>query len=197
MSHKRAVVESAPGVQLGLIITPMLDMSFQILAFFIMTYHPAALEGQIPGSMTPPENPAVKGKNTAPAPDPLSIPEDKLNAELDNVVTVQIKAVLDEEEAKRTQRKVGTPSQVFIRGTIDTAPDLLPGSDKKEFDDSLKDLDARLKQMAGKGSKSDLKIAGDANLKIQYMLQVYDVAKKAGYDKIHFVPPQLKTKIKQ
>jgi biopolymer transport protein ExbD len=194
MSHKRAVVESAPGVQLSLIITPMLDMSFQILAFFIMTYHPAALEGHIPGSMTPPENPAVKGKNAAaPA---LSIPEDKLMAELDNVVTVQIKAVLPDQEAE-TGRKAGTPAQLFLRGTIDTAPEMLAGSDRKEFDESLKDLEKTLKQMAGKGGKSDLKIAGDANLKITYLLQVYDAAKRAGYDKIHFVPPQIKTKIKQ
>jgi hypothetical protein len=44
----------ATGVNLGLIITPMLDMSFQILAFFIMTYHPSALEGHLAGSLAPP-----------------------------------------------------------------------------------------------------------------------------------------------
>lgn len=29
-------------------VTPMLDMSFQILAFFVFTYHPSNLEGQFP-----------------------------------------------------------------------------------------------------------------------------------------------------
>jgi biopolymer transport protein ExbD len=29
-------------------VTPMLDMAFQLLAFFIFTYHPSALEGQFP-----------------------------------------------------------------------------------------------------------------------------------------------------
>src|SRR5947199_10561747 len=51
MSYGRAKVESSVGVQLGLIITPMLDMSFQILAFFIMTYHPSALEEHLAGSL--------------------------------------------------------------------------------------------------------------------------------------------------
>ena len=35
------------GVNLGIIITPFLDMSFQLLAFFVMIYHPSALEGHI------------------------------------------------------------------------------------------------------------------------------------------------------
>ena len=51
----------AQGINLSLIITPMLDMSFQLLAFFIMTYHPSALEGHIPGSLVPPEDFAKKG----------------------------------------------------------------------------------------------------------------------------------------
>src|SRR3979411_709241 len=83
------------GVNLGLIITPMLDMSFQILAFFIMTYHPSALEGHIPGSLTPPENPATKSKDPAMPADPKeSVPEELLMPELDGAITVQVKAVV-------------------------------------------------------------------------------------------------------
>ena len=52
--HKRHNDPGVAGVNLGLIITPMLDMSFQILAFFIMTYHPSALEGNIDGKLLPP-----------------------------------------------------------------------------------------------------------------------------------------------
>lgn len=36
-------------------ITPMLDMAFQILAFFIMTYNPMPLEGQFAMSLLPVE----------------------------------------------------------------------------------------------------------------------------------------------
>src|SRR6266704_1912795 len=44
MAHKRK--HDAP-YEPELPITPMLDMSFQILFFFVMTYHPSALEGQL------------------------------------------------------------------------------------------------------------------------------------------------------
>ena len=52
MHHKKPEA----GSEVTLPITPMLDMSFQILSFFIMTYHPSALEGHIPGSLAPPES---------------------------------------------------------------------------------------------------------------------------------------------
>src|SRR5437762_456892 len=40
-------------------ITPMLDMAFQLLTFFIMTYHPAPAEGQFAMNLLP-AAPAVK-----------------------------------------------------------------------------------------------------------------------------------------
>src|SRR5437660_1202894 len=83
-------------LNLGLIITPMLDMSFQILAFFIMTYHPSALEGHIPGSLVPPDNFAKTSKDnkTEITPDqPLSVPEEDLLPELQEAITVKAKAI--------------------------------------------------------------------------------------------------------
>ena len=37
-----------PPVDITLPITPMLDMSFQLLSFFILTFRPIATEGQMP-----------------------------------------------------------------------------------------------------------------------------------------------------
>lgn len=37
----------------ALFITPMLDMAFQIMTFFVFTYHPSALEGQFPLTFVP------------------------------------------------------------------------------------------------------------------------------------------------
>ena len=68
MRHKGRHAESGGGVQLGLIITPMLDMSFQLMAFFIMTYHPSALEGHIDGNLLPPTLLAQKSKSPVPTP---------------------------------------------------------------------------------------------------------------------------------
>lgn len=194
MSHKRAKVEGSPGVQLGLIITPMLDMSFQILAFFIMTYHPAAMEGHITGNLTPPEDFAKKSKDpnpVAPVEPPLSIDEDKLMPELNEVITVQIKSVVKDIGQKQL---AGTPSQIFIRQTIDTESELLAGSDTAEFSKTLENLEKRLRA-ASKSGKAEIKIAGDGGLRYQYLLQVYDTAKKAGFTKIHFVPPPIKSKL--
>jgi biopolymer transport protein ExbD len=192
MSHERAKVEGSVGVQLGLIITPMLDMSFQILAFFIMTYHPSALEAHIAGSLTPPENLA---KSMDPADPPIAGNEDP-DIELAGAITVQVKAVVKGQE-DALKKRVGDPAQIFIRTNLDVAPELLDRSDVVEFPKALEILEARLKQMGGgKGSKTNLKIAADGGLRYQYVLQVYDAAKRAGYEKIHFVPPAIKAKIK-
>src|SRR5215211_5743810 len=101
----------AGGVALGLIITPMLDMSFQILAFFIMTYNPSALEGHIPGSLVPPENYAKKSSDASVPPDmetPLSIPEEDLDPSLQEAITIKAKGILkDQEKGNRTEGMLG------------------------------------------------------------------------------------------
>src|SRR3954452_16990093 len=121
--HRKA--EGAQGVNLSLIITPMLDMSFQLLAFFIMTYHPSALEGHIPGSLVPPENFAKKGpKDNNPTADPLpSIPEEDLVPDLNEAITVYIKAMVSDQEPK--WRLEGTPSHYFIKTNVETDPQLV------------------------------------------------------------------------
>src|SRR5258708_5358658 len=45
MSRKRGPGD--PVLEPELPVTPMLDMAFQLLAFFVMTYHPSAVEGQM------------------------------------------------------------------------------------------------------------------------------------------------------
>jgi len=44
MSHQR---ECRPALDVELPITPMLDMTFQLLVFFLFTFRPPALEGQL------------------------------------------------------------------------------------------------------------------------------------------------------
>src|SRR5580700_4022691 len=120
MSHKKKKSGSPGGVNLGLIITPMLDMSFQILAFFIMTYHPAAMEGHIPGSLVPPEDFAKKSKDNVPTPDLTpSITDDLLDPSLNDAVTVVVKSVMKDDK-NSGDRIEGSPSQIFIRTTLET-----------------------------------------------------------------------------
>ncbi len=201
MAHKRDNAKGgAGGVQLGLIITPMLDMSFQILAFFIMTYHPSSLEKNIPGSLVPPEDFAKqsKDKNNITPNDPLSIPEEDLNPELDAAVTVKVRAVMKGDETKWLV--LGSPRQILVRTAIETEQQLIADVDGKDttVDAALKKLDRELKAMVGKGStKANLKIAPDGDLRQEYVMAVYDTCKNAGFSKVHFVPPPvLNTKIK-
>ncbi|MBI2803790.1 MAG: biopolymer transporter ExbD [Planctomycetes bacterium] len=190
-SHKNP---GSPGVQLGLIITPMLDMSFQILAFFIMTYNPSALEGHIPGSLVPPADVAKKSKdnNNSPAPvDPLSIPEDQLNPELDSAVTVKVRAVVKGQESEG--HPVGSVRQMLVQTSLDTSAEIVSEA-HHDFKDALKLLDERLKKMTT--SKTNLKIAPDGDLRQEYVMVLYDACKNAGYSKVHFVPPPvLNTKL--
>jgi biopolymer transport protein ExbD len=193
--HKRRHGYSggSPPINLGLIITPMLDMSFQILAFFIMTYHPSALEGHIPGSLVPPENFAKKGKENAPAnpsDPPLSVPEEDLNPELNEAIQVKIKSVAKGQEFGN--RLEGYPSQLFIKQGTDTAHQMIADVDV-DFDKAMKILDTKLKDLINKGStkKTNLKIEADNDLRQQFVMMVYDTCKKAGFDKIHFVPPPI------
>src|SRR5205807_5701338 len=63
MHRKRRKKDAGPEIELP--ITPMLDMAFQLLTFFIFTYHPSALEGQI--EMDLPMADAAKAPNQAEA----------------------------------------------------------------------------------------------------------------------------------
>ena len=63
--HKRQLAR--PAVEPELPITPFLDMSFQLLAFFVLTFRPMPTEAQLPlalpkeegGAATAPMNPDV------------------------------------------------------------------------------------------------------------------------------------------
>lgn len=180
-------------MNLSAIITPMLDMAFQILAFFIMTYHPSALEGHIPGSLVPPENIAKKGAENAP-PDPTQVPQSVdpslLEEGLTSAVLVKIEAVPRGQTAGN--RVDGEPKKILLKLSTDTGyQQIADTANELSVEQGLKVLDTKLKEVAAMpgSEKANIKIEGDGNLKQQYVMMVYDVCKRAGYAKVHFVPP--------
>ncbi|HZZ81345.1 MAG TPA: biopolymer transporter ExbD [Gemmataceae bacterium] len=184
MGRKHKPPPGAAGVQLSLIITPMLDMSFQILAFFIMTYHPSALEGHIPGSLVPPDNFAKKSKDKSeplPAEAPISISEEDLLPELQEAITIKVKSISKGDDK-------GKPEQIFLKTSLETDPRLIADIGQVGYEKGLNILSGELKGMKG-ANKANLKIAADGDLRQQYVMEIYDTGKKAGFDKIHFVPP--------
>lgn len=185
MSRKKQVGGSE-GVMLGLIITPMLDMSFQMLAFFIMVYHPSALEGHIEGKLLPPAKFAVKSDKKEMVADPL--PSVDNPPDLSTYVTVKINSVpKGKDEGKRLD---GMPRTIqFARPGV---PDLTTLVDSDgELKDGLKKLTDELKKILAEpgNTANSVKLEAEPDLKHEYMMQVYDACRRAGFQNISFVAP--------
>src|SRR5438128_508758 len=102
MAHRKQD-GGAQGVQLSLIVTPMLDMSFQLLSFFIMIYSPSALEGHLAGKLAaPPKDSAVKANNPANL-DPEA--QSDTDPDLTESLIVRVEAVPDPKAANEDDKK--------------------------------------------------------------------------------------------
>jgi biopolymer transport protein ExbD len=178
------------GVNLGIIITPMLDMSFQILAFFIMTYHPSALEGHFDIKLLPPKNLATKNDKA---------PKDELpptgdEPELNDVLLVTVKTVARfQTEHGRTD---GDPSRILLTRPEDAGNPMTIADSDIPFEDGLKKLQVELKKFLEDPthSKANIKIEPDAELKHKYTMEVYDACKGSGFQNIQFVGPAYEAK---
>jgi biopolymer transport protein ExbD len=149
-------------VEPDLPITPMLDMSFQLLAFFIMTFQPAPTEGHMMLTL-----PKQEGGGIA-MPSPLD--ESK---PLHYVVTVT--ATNDGTIEKMTLREEG--------GADATGIDL--GADPHKYRDELKAIAAKLEREKRTG-KLTLKIAG--KLLQDSVVQLVDLGLRSGFTDISPVP---------
>jgi biopolymer transport protein ExbD len=185
MAHRKLLPGDTGGLSLSLIITPFLDFAFQLLAFFIMTYNPSALEGHIDGTLVPPTDPAMKSEAKV---DPNELLSD-IDPDLTDAVLVRVKAVpKGQQENKRFD---GQPSRIEIIRTGNPDPTIVSDSDVS-LDDGLRMLSDELKRILKEPGaiKSNIKLEGDQDLKHLYMMRVYDVCKSAGYRNISFVAPK-------
>jgi len=185
MKRRRHTGQDAGGVAMGLIITPMLDMSFQILSFFIMTYNPSSLEGHINGNLVPPTKAKISSAN------PTKVEMELLadsEPELENTLQVIVKTV-KKGELKENERYDGQPTVIFVKKPEDTDKELVADSDE-ELAVSLRKLRDRLKAaLSGGTMKGNVRLDCDADLKHRYVMQVYDVCKEAGFQNVAFVAP--------
>jgi biopolymer transport protein ExbD len=167
MRHRRA---GDPSLEVNLPITPMLDMAFQLLFFFIMNFNPADLEGQLDMSLpTEVEKQAhdpkdVKPDSKAGNPD-LEPPSD---------LTVKVRTQLDGVHD-------GEISAIFVHKL----------ESREEPVDGLGGLKAYLrKAQATVANKEAIKIQADGKLKLRSTLKVMDACRQAGFKNISFVPPE-------
>jgi biopolymer transport protein ExbD len=156
------------GIEPNLPVTPMLDMAFQLLAFFVMTYHPSDLEGQMDLSLpsekiTQAEKSADVDPNAKPDPKPLDLPTN---------LTVLV----------RTQQDGSNDGRISALTLQDDA-----GSQPVDnLDKLLTELKSR---QATVENKENIKIQADGKLKWDAVIQVMDVCQQAGFKNISFVPP--------
>jgi biopolymer transport protein ExbD len=182
-------VGQAEGVNLSIIITPMLDMAFQLLAFFVMTFHPHATEGHIDGKLLPPTKISTQGpKDATPKLDEVPVDPSLLDEQAKDSPTVIIKAVpKGRTEGSRTE---GEPTQILLLRAENAGQPTPVADSDKDFETGLRLLRRELDQLqkspsAGKG----INIQADPSLLNDYLVKVYDVCKAAGYRSIGFVPP--------
>jgi biopolymer transport protein ExbD len=149
-------------------VTPMLDMAFQLLAFFVMTYHPSDLEGQMELSL--PSESVAKAKSADEVKQDAATDKDPLELPADLTVIV------------RTQRdnvNNGLISGMTLQAEAGASPV-----------DTLDKLRDELKSRHGSvTNKENIKIQSDAKLKWGEVVKVMDVCKEAGFTNISFVQP--------
>jgi len=158
VARKRTRKEEIP-VDVTLPITPMLDMSFQLLSFFIITFHPMPTEGQL--SVNLPKVDAADKPQDDPTP-----PEDKKDE-----YTVTLIASSSGDLASISM-KGPTGEMGNIRNTADLY-------------DQLK----KIPKPPGRGAEG-VAITVEASNDLVYarLIEVMDLAKKAGYDSVNLQP---------
>lgn len=158
--HHRATTDF---VEPDLPITPMLDMSFQLMAFFIFTFRPMPTEGQIAMAL-----PSEKGgADVAPS------------ATDDKPVTFVVR--VDATENGQIARMVLSEKDAAETRGVDL------GADVKKYQAELK---SRYESLKGKPGKLTLELAN--NLATEYWVQLTDIGIRAGFTDIAPVPAEKK-----
>jgi biopolymer transport protein ExbD len=169
MSSRR---KNEAGLEPTLPITPMLDMAFQLLAFFIFTYHPSDLEGQMDLSLPSEAVSQAKDKDTV---DPTAKSDKEKPLELPADLTVIIHTAHDGVND-------GTISALEVENRA--------GKDPVPYDNKLQQLrDYLKKQHATAENKDAIKVQGEGKLKWESIVKVMDACRDAGFPNISFVPP--------
>ncbi len=165
MKRRTLMPEERKGVVMP--ITPMLDMTFQLLFFFILNYHPNALEGQMDLSLpAPTDNKAIE---TPEKPLPSDSQSDDIPA--------QVKVIV------KTQQ--GTDAEGLISRV--TVEELTGSTDIEVLSGKVDKLQKHLERIGENvENKKSVLIKADGKLKWASIVQVMDACRKAGFTDIGF-----------
>jgi biopolymer transport protein ExbD len=168
MSHRGKHDSGPPKIEIP--ITAMLDMSFQLLFFFIMHYKPSMMEGQMDMSLPAKTEPASKEKEN---PNPVASDKQDDDIKLPADVTITVRAIKDGGQHH------GQISNISVRSrsgetAVQTASELTPHLMK--IRDKL-------------DNKSDVTIVGDSALRWDEVVSIMDACKKAEFTAGFGAPP--------
>jgi biopolymer transport protein ExbD len=156
--RKRKRREESP-VDVTLPITPMLDMSFQLLSFFILTFHPMPTEGQL--SVSLPKIDAAQQVDTPP-----DLPDDKKDE-----YTVTLIASSSGDLAS-----ISMTGPTGDMGNFRTTTEL--------YEQLLK-----IPKPSGRGAEGvSITIQASNDLTYAWLIDVMDRTKKAGYESVNLAP---------
>jgi biopolymer transport protein ExbD len=159
VARKRTRKEEAP-VDVTLPITPMLDMSFQLLSFFIATFHPMPTEGQLSVNL-PKVDAAEKAQE-----DPILPDQDKK----------------DEYTVTLIANSGGDLASISMKGPTGEMGNIRNTAD---LYDQLK----KIPKPPGRGAEGvSITLEASNDLTYARLIEVMDLAKKAGYDSVNLQP---------
>lgn len=154
-------------VEPDLPITPMLDMSFQLLAYFLMTFNPTPTEGHLDVIL-----PAQPGKtNSIKEPDPFSEQQEEM----------MVRVEADEK---------GDIAGVYITMSKNAAEESLPGKGREARTNLFKDLQRRLANLRADNAKlavpapfvpPKIKLELADNLSFKLVVAIMDECGRAGF----------------
>jgi biopolymer transport protein ExbD len=162
-------------VDIVLPIPSFLDMAFQILAFFVATYHPSSLEVQMEMALPASADPRAQTQQQA---DPTTTPDS--DADLKSEITVTIKTAHE-------GRPTGKITGITVEGA-DGVETPVPGD--FDSDRELAGVTSFLTKMQkGLSNKDSIKIKAESGLKYGFVVKVIDACKKAKFTNVGFAAP--------
>jgi biopolymer transport protein ExbD len=164
--HRRRMIPDPP-VDVDLPITPMLDLAFQVLLFFILTYQPSSLEGQV--EMLLPDLAQAK----AAVPENVK-PSSSVTGQLELPAEVTVLLYV-----RRDGARDGSLGRIVVQ--------------EKQGNKEVPDRSALQKYLEkirpGLANTQDIKLAADSDLKNGVTMEIMDVCTKAGFTNISLGKP--------
>jgi biopolymer transport protein ExbD len=186
MAHKRKT-DGGLDLDLGIVITPMLDMAFQLLAFFILTFHPSDLEGALDLNL-PLEGETMAEKEPDPTNSDTAL--EKRPAEVEVIVMADSKEGGIAQITVKVTRRVDPTGEGIIGGKGQTSEGKGQNIEGENEADRLTQLRKHLEGAYHQvENKEDIKLQADENLRQAYTVKVMDMCTQAGFQRVSFGPP--------